>query len=490
MMKPVPQTFPKHFLWGGATAANQLEGAFDIDGKGLSSADVIPFIPKDARTQDHNMEISSATLADVIDGRLKGHFPKRHGIDFYHTYPQDLALMRKMGFKAFRISIAWTRIFPQGDETKPNKAGLQFYDDLINEIIKNGMEPVVTLSHYETPIGLTQKWNAWADRRTIDCFVRFATACFTRLADRVKYWLNFNEINMVLHSPFTGGGIVIDRVEKSRQEQVKYQALHHEYVASARVAKALREINPNALMGCMLARSPAYPLTGDPKDILLARNADKTFNFQFMDIFARGEYPGYLWRFWQDKGIRIDIADGDLALLKNHTVDYIAFSYYMSYCVTTHDNPDEQSSGNLVQGVPNPYLNASDWGWAIDPTGLHISLNDLWERYQLPLFIVENGLGAYDKVESDGKIHDDYRINYFRAHIQAMKEALKDGVNLLGYLTWAPIDLISMSTAEMSKRYGFIYVDQDDDLQGSKERLRKDSFYWYQKVIATNGEVL
>ncbi len=489
-MKESIKGFPEGFLWGGATAANQLEGAYDADGKGLSSADVIPFIPKEERTKDHNMEIANETLAEVVAGTLDGHFPKRHGIDFYHTYPEDLALMKEMGFKAFRISIAWTRIFPQGDELEPNEAGLKFYDDLINESLKNDMVPVVTLSHYETPVGLTQKWNAWADRRTIDCFVRFAKACFERLADRVKYWLNFNEINVVLHSPFTGGGIVIDRYPEKEQEQVKYQALHYEYVASALAAKVLHEINPDALMGCMLARSPAYPLTSDPADVLLAQESDKTNNLQFLDIFVRGEYPGYLLRFWEDQGIELDVLPEDLAVMKEHTVQYISFSYYMSYCVTTHKDKGEHQPGNIIQGIPNPYLKASDWGWQIDPIGLRISLNDLWERYQIPLFIVENGLGAYDQIAEDGKIHDSYRIDYFKSHIQAMKEAVKDGVDLIGYLTWAPIDLISMSTSEMSKRYGFVFVDQDDYMQGSKARIRKDSFAWYQAVIASNGENL
>lgn len=483
--------FPKDFLWGGATAANQLEGAFDVNGRGLSSADVIPFIPKEKRSKDNNMEISSATLKAVLEGSIPdAHYPKRHGIDFYHTYADDLALMQEMGFKAFRISISWSRIFPNGDENEPNEAGLQFYDNLVNKIIELGMEPVITLSHYETPIGLTEKWNAWADRRTIDCFVRFATACFTRLADRVKYWLNFNEINVVLHSPFTGGGIVIDRVPAEKREQTVYQALHYEYIASALAAKALKAANPNALMGCMLARSPAYPLTSDPADVLLAQQKDKENNLQFLDIFVRGKYPGYFWRELAEKGIQLDITDGDLELMRQYTVDYISFSYYMSYCVTTHeDKASNKQPGNIIQGIPNPYLQASDWGWQIDPIGLRITLNELWERYQIPLFIVENGLGAYDKLEN-GKIHDPYRINYFRSHIEQMREAVKDGVKLIGYLTWAPIDLISMSTSEMSKRYGFIYVDQDDYLQGSKARIRKDSFAWYKKVIASNGEDL
>ena len=486
----LPTGFPENFLWGGATAANQLEGAFDVDGKGLSSADVIPFIPREKRTKDHNMEISSETLAAVLKGDYPGTFPKRQGIDFYHTYRDDLALLAEMGCKAFRISIHWSRIFPQGDEERPNEAGLRYYDDLINAIIANGMEPVVTLSHYETPVGLTEKWNAWADRRTIACFERFARACFARLADRVKYWLNFNEINVVLRSPFTGAGIVIDRVPAHLREQVKYQALHHEYVASALACKALHEIRPDALMGCMLASGPSYPLTSDPADILLAQETDKEHNLQFIDIFTRGEYPGYLQRYWQEHGIRIAVEEDDLAIMQAHPIDYISLSYYMSFCVTTHAEKAQHQEGNIGIGIPNPYLQASEWGWQIDPDGLRLTLNTLWERYHLPLFIVENGLGAYDTLEADGSIHDDYRIDYLRRHIAAAKEAVKDGVNLIGYLTWGPIDLVSMGTSEMSKRYGFIHVDLDDYGQGSGKRRRKDSFYWSKEVIASNGEKL
>lgn len=481
--------FPQGFLWGGATAANQIEGGWNEGGKGLSSADVIPFVPKDKRTKDNNMEISSATLAGVLDGSLQAHFPKRTAIGFYYHYKTDLALLKELGFKAFRISIHWSRIFPQGDEAEPNEVGLQFYDDLIDEIVKNGMEPVVTLSHYETPVGLTEKWNAWADRRTIACFERFARACFERLADRVKYWLNFNEINVVLHSPFTGAGIVIDRVPEDKREQVKYQALHHEYVASALAAKALHEIRPDALMGCMLARSPAYPLTPDPADVWLAMETDKINNLQFIDIFTTGDYPAYLRRMWAEQGIEIAMEADDLRIMRENPIDYISLSYYMSYCVTADPAKQTYQPGNIIQGVKNPHLQASDWGWQIDPIGLRISLNQLWERYKLPLFIVENGLGAYDKLEN-GKVHDAYRINYHRAHIEAVREAIGDGVNVIGYLSWAPIDLVSMSTSEMSKRYGFIYVDLDDAGQGSGERIRKDSFAWYRKVIAGNGSDL
>lgn len=482
--------FPSNFLWGGATAANQIEGAFDADGKGLSSADMVAYVPKAERgAHTASIEISSQELADILSGNKQARFPKREGIDFYHHYKQDIALLAEMGFKMFRISIHWTRIFPNGDDQQPNEAGLQYYQSVFEEMRKHGIEPMVTLCHYETPLGLTEKYNGWLGRETVGHFLRYAETVFTRYKDLVKYWLSFNEINMItMHSPFTGGGVVIDRVAESERENAKYQALHHQFIASALATKALHEIIPDGQMGCMLARLPHYAYSADPQDQRLAQWLNQQ-NLYFTDVHARGEYPKYMLRHWAENNVKIQQEPGDEAILKQYPVDFISFSYYVSLCATTHDNV-ERTGGNLMGGVKNPYINASDWGWQIDPVGLRITLNDMYDRYQKPLFIVENGLGAYDQVEADGSIHDDYRIAYLRAHIQQMQEAISDGVDLRGYLSWGPIDLVSMSTSEMSKRYGFIYVDLDDNGNGSKARSRKDSFYWYQKVIASNGAEL
>lgn len=482
--------FPSHFLWGGATAANQIEGAFDIDGKGLSSADMIAYVPKAERgAYTASIEISSQELADILSGKKQARFPKREGIDFYHYYKQDIALLAEMGFKMFRISIHWSRIFPNGYDQQPNEAGLQYYQAVFEEMHKHGIEPMVTLCHYETPLGLTEKYNGWLGRETVKHFLRYAKTVFTRYKNLVKYWISFNEINMItMHSPFTGGGIVIDRVPENERENAKYQALHHQFIASALATKALHEIIPHGQMGCMLARLPYYAYSADPQDQRLAQWLNQQ-NLYFTDVHARGEYPKYMLRHWAENNVDIQTALGDEAILKQYPVDFISFSYYVSLCATTHDNIEHNDS-NLMGGVKNPYIKASDWGWQIDPIGLRITLNDMYDRYQKPLFIVENGLGAYDQVEADGSIHDEYRIDYLRAHIQQMQEAITDGVDLRGYLSWGPIDLVSMSTSEMSKRYGFIYVDLDDNGCGSKTRSRKRSFYWYKKVIASNGAEL
>ncbi|WP_339194266.1 6-phospho-beta-glucosidase [Aeribacillus sp. FSL W8-0870] len=480
--------FPENFLWGGATAANQLEGAFDADGKGLSTADMVAYVPKEKRGKNgHSLDVTSAEIEEILSGAASDKiFPKRFGIDFYHRYKEDIALFAEMGFKVFRLSISWPRIFPNGDETEPNEAGLAFYDKVFDELEKYNIEPLVTLSHYEMPLGLVQKYGGWTNRKVIDFFVHYAETVFKRYKNKVKYWLTFNEINMITFSPYTGGGILTDRVENVKQ--AAFQGVHHQFVASALAVKACHEIIPDAKIGCMLARLEVYPETCNPDDVLKALKEDQ-LNLFFTDVQVRGAYPSYMKRYFAENNIHIEKLPGDDAILKQYTVDFLSFSYYMTLVASTKDDAEEVS-GNLIGGVKNPYLESSDWGWQIDPIGLRITLNKLYDRYQVPLFIVENGLGAYDKVEEDGSIHDDYRIDYLRKHIEQMKEAIGDGVELMGYTTWGPIDLVSASTSEMSKRYGFIYVDQDDFGNGTLKRLRKDSFYWYKKVIETNGEEL
>lgn len=478
--------FPENFYWGGATAANQIEGGFDEEGKGLSAADFVEYIPKDQRTKDNAMEITSEQIRLALSGESNARYPKREGIDFYHRYKEDIALLAEMGFTAFRFSIHWSRIFPNGYDETPNEAGLQFYDNVLDELAKYNIEPVVTLSHYETPYGLTEKYNGWVGREVINHFVRYAETVFTRYKDKVKYWISFNEINMITISPFTGGGILSDKEENPLQ--AKYQGLHHQFVASALATKKLHEIVPRGKMGCMLARMSHYPYTPNPEDVLKAQK-DNQDNLFFTDVHARGEYPNYMKRFFIENDIEIVKETGDDEILKQYPVDYITISYYMSM-LSSISPEGEVTEGNLLNSLKNPYLEASDWGWQIDPIGIRVVLNDMYDRYQLPIFIVENGLGAYDKVEADGSIHDTYRIDYLRKHIEQMKEAVGDGVELLGYLAWGPIDLVSMSTSEMSKRYGFIYVDKDDEGNGTLERSRKDSFYWYKRVIESNGEVL
>ncbi|WP_409158279.1 glycoside hydrolase family 1 protein [Pectobacterium sp. B2J-2] len=459
--------FPKAFLWGGAIAANQVEGAYLTDGKGLSTSDLQP--------QGIFGEIVTRTPGDSGI--------KDIAIDFYHRYPEDIALFAEMGFKCLRTSIAWTRIFPQGDETQPNEAGLAFYDRLFDEMAKYGIQPLVTLSHYEMPYGLVKNYGGWRSRETIMFFERYASTVFQRYKDKVKYWLTFNEINCALHAPFTGIGLP---TESSKQDI--YQAIHHQLVASAKAVKACHDIIPDAKIGNMMLGSMFYPLTCKPADVMETMQQNRDWLF-FGDVQTRGYYPAYMKRFFAQHGITLTVTEDDRQSLKE-TIDFISFSYYMTGCVTTDEEVNQKARGNILNMVPNPHLASSEWGWQIDPEGLRYLLNYLYDRYQKPLFIVENGLGAKDKLESDGSINDDYRIKYLNDHLYQVGEALEDGVEVMGYTCWGPIDLVSASKAEMSKRYGFIYVDRDDEGNGTLERRRKKSFYWYKEVISSNGEIL
>ena len=464
--------FPKNFLWGGAVAANQCEGAYQEDGKGLSVQDVLPRGIRGSRTKlptEENLKLEA--------------------IDFYHRYPQDIKMFAEMGFKVFRTSIAWSRIFPKGDEEQPNEAGLEFYDRVFEECRKYGIEPLVTLSHYETPLYLAETYNGWTDRRMIGFYERYVRTVFKRYRGKVKYWLTFNEINSLLHAPFMSGGIAN---MQGLTEQDLYQAAHHELVASALATKIGHEMMPDAMIGCMILSMPTYPLTPSPDDVIAAMDAEHR-NYFYGDVHVRGKYPGYMKRYFREHGIQIQFAPEDEEILKN-TVDFVSFSYYMSVCATSDPEKQKKGLGNLLGGVPNPTLKASDWGWQIDPKGLRYVLNMFYDRYQKPLFIVENGLGAVDVLVEDENgnktVEDDYRIQYLKDHLIQVGEAIQDGVEIMGYTSWGCIDVVSASTAELKKRYGYIYVDRNDDGTGTMERYKKKSFYWYQKVIQSHGEGL
>ncbi|MDR4945525.1 glycoside hydrolase family 1 protein [Neobacillus cucumis] len=473
--------FPEGFLWGGATAANQLEGAYQEGGKGLNLADVLP-------GGKVRLELLMKPGFDYEIDESKYHYPNHEGIDFYHRYKEDIALFAEMGFKVYRMSIAWSRIFPRGDEETPNEEGLAFYDRVFDELHKHGIEPVVTISHYETPLHLIKEYGAWKNRKLIGFFERYVRTIFDRYKNKVKYWMTFNEINGATHFPLFGLGFSASSDEARLQES--FQGLHHQFVASALAVKIGHEIIPGSQIGCMLVYAPVYAFDSNPENVMYALREEQIFNYYCGDVQVRGEYPAFAKRYFEENGIKLDIQEGDLEIIKEGTVDYIGFSYYMSRTERKEKTNEESASGNIIGGVKNPFLKASDWGWEIDPEGLRISLNKLYDRYQVPLFIVENGLGAKDIVEADGSINDDYRIDYLRDHIKAMGEAIEDGVNLMGYTPWGCIDLVSASTGEMSKRYGFIYVDRHDDGSGTLERSKKKSFYWYKDVIATNGEQL
>lgn len=476
-------SFPKGFLWGGATAANQCEGAWNVDGKGPSICD--------------HRRGGSLTTNRVFDPIIQddAYYPSHEAIDFYHNYEEDIALFGEMGFKVFRLSIAWSRIFPQGDESEPNEAGLAFYDKVFDTCHKHGIEPLVTLSHFELPYGLVKKYNGFADRRVVDFFVKYATTVMDRYRDKVKYWLTFNEINFAA-LPF-GGLSVLGLSEKENGEdyesqedkQIRFQALHHVFLASAKAVIAGHEINPDFKIGCMLAHMTFYPLTPQPEDMILVQQWDNHMNNFCGDMHIKGEYTPYIKTYFKAHNIEIDFDEEDQAVLKAGVVDFYSFSYYSTSCVS-HENGKELSAGNLFAGVKNPHLEVSEWGWQIDPEGLRLTLNKLYDRYQIPLMVVENGLGAVDEVDENGEIQDDYRIDYLRQHIAKMDDAIADGVELMGYTMWGCIDLVSAGTGEMKKRYGFIYVDKDNEGQGTLKRTKKKSFDWYKQVIASNGEDL
>lgn len=464
-------SFPKNFLWGGAVAAHQAEGAWDVDGRGPSVSDVLT---------GGNVN----TPRRITDGVLSGeYYPNHTGIDFYHTYKADIRLFAEMGFKAFRTSISWSRIFPRGDETEPNKAGLQFYDDLFDELLKYNIQPVITLSHFEMPYYLAKEYGGWANRKLIDFFVRYAVTVMERYQNKVRYWMTFNEINNQAQtrwdlSGWTNSGIRFSQCVDPKKAML--QAVHHELVASALVVQKGHEINPDFKIGCMMAMVPIYPATCDPADVMAAELSMRESKFYFTDVHCRGHYPAWAKAMWERENNAPEMEPDDEAILAHGTVDYLGFSYYMSETM--------QADGRMVK---NPYLRSSDWGWQIDPVGLRYALNTLYERYEKPLFVVENGFGAIDVLKPDHTCDDDYRIAYLEAHISEIKKAIElDGVAILGYTVWGCIDVVSFGTGEMRKRYGFIYVDKNDDGSGSGKRYKKKSFSWYKQMIASNGKML
>ena len=491
------KAFPEGFFWGGATAANQCEGAWDVDGRGPAKTDVTTGgTATKSRMLTYRMPDGTegavagsflggalpegAKLA-VLDGYL---YPNHDGIDFYHHYKEDIALFAEMGFKMFRLSISWSRIFPTGTETKPNQAGLDFYRRVFEELRAHDIEPLVTISHYDTPLYIEEEMGGWSNRAVIDLWDRYVDTIFHEYRGLVRYWLTFNEINSMLMGKIFGANAPKGAFQDS------YQALHNQFVASARAVQLAHAIDQDYRVGCMIAGMVDYPLTCDPKDVIKTQQQMQESFWYCGDVMVRGAYPAYAERMWEEDGVTIEMGEHDLEELALGAVDFYSFSYYMTSCVTTHKDVALDGAGNLTMGAKNEYLTYSDWGWAVDPDGLRYILNEIYSRYEVPIMVVENGLGAVDTVEEDGSIHDPYRIDYLREHIKAMKEAIGDGVDLIAYTPWGCIDLVSASTGEMHKRYGFIYVDKHDDGTGTMKRTPKDSFYWYKKVIATNGEDL
>lgn len=466
------------FLWGGALAANQCEGGFDQGGRGLANADLLPF---------GEGRIAVIRGDDVpLEAEPGRYYPAREAIDFYHHYREDIALFGEMGFKALRLSIAWSRIFPNGDDAEPNEEGLAFYEDVFRACREQGIEPVVTLNHYDMPMHLVTAYGGWRNRALVEFFERFARTVFTRYAGQVRYWLTFNEINIMTSACFMGAGIIFHEGE-DRYRSI-YSAVHHVLVASARAVRACHKFVPGGQIGCMLNAGIYYPATCNPADIKAAQDENRK-HYMFTDVQVRGVYPCYVLKEYERQGFKIPWDEDDREVLAANTVDFVSFSYYSTRVVEA--NAEGKYDSNLLKSAPNPYLKLEPWGRFIDPLGLRITMNDIYDRYQKPLFIVENGLGAVDEPNEEGYIEDNYRIEYLRAHLKVMKDAVEeDGVDLMGYTCWGPIDLVSVATGQMSKRYGFIYVDLDDEGNGTRKRTKKKSFDWYKKVISSNGEDL
>ncbi|MCD8028059.1 MAG: family 1 glycosylhydrolase [Erysipelotrichaceae bacterium] len=481
--------FPEGFLRGGAVAANQYEGAWNEGGKGISVSDCAKH-HFDVDVQDYKAqnEVTTKDIEDALKATDNSLYPKRQGADGYHHYKEDIALLAEMGFKVFRMSIAWTRIFPNGDDEQPNEEGLQYYDNVFDECLKYGIQPLVTMSHYEPPINIVLKYNGWYSREVINLFVRFDETICERYKDKVKYWLTFNEVDSIIRHPYTTGGLIEDRFPNQNFREVIFQSMHNQFVASALATKICHEKIPDSKVGCMLTKLSYYPYTCKPEDVLQQQDMRSTYCYSDTQVF--GEYPAYLLSRFENENIHIKMEDGDLEVMKKYPVDFVSFSYYSSSCVAKDDTGLKKTAANTMTAIKNPYIPTSDWGWQIDPIGLRVSLVELYDRYRKPLFVVENGLGAKDEL-INGTVDDQYRIDYHDAHFREMYNAIyEDGVELMGYTSWGCIDLVSESTKQMSKRYGFIYVDADDYGNGTYNRYRKKSFGWYKNVIATNGACL
>ncbi len=482
--------FPNGFLWGGATAANQVEGAWNEGGKGMTIQDCLPYREVGYADFTKQFAFSSKDLEEALTAGPDANYPKRHAIDAYHHYKEDIALFAEMGFKVLRISISWARIYTDPRDPEANEEGISFYTDVFKECLKHGIQPLVTLSHYDPPLAIVREYRGWYSREVIDLFVKYARTCFERFGRYVKLWLTFNEVDAMLRHPVTSGGLIEDMFPDMDFQQAIYQAMHHQMVASALAVKIGHELVPDAKIGCMMTKLCFYPYSCRPEDNLSAQARNRSV-YRYTDIQAFGEYPPFLLKEIERKGCRVEMRPEDAKILKEGTVDFISFSYYMTSCMAARTDGLDMAPGNTVNGVKNPYLPSSEWGWQTDPMGLRFSLIELYDRYRRPLFIVENGLGAKDTLAEDGHVHDPYRIEYLKDHAKAMSDAINvDGVDLIGYTWWGCIDLVSESTRQMSKRYGFIYVDVDDYGRGTYKRYRKDSFDYYKRLIASNGQDL
>lgn len=471
--------FPETFLWGGASAAVQMEGGWQEGGKGVNVADIQICRVHDAHGGNVNYTRQSLTdrVADVFSDHPVHHYPKHEAVDFYHRYPEYIELMKLAGFKAFRMSISWARIFPHGDDAQPNAAGIAYYRQVFEALHEAGITPIVTLSHYDMPLAIVQHHQGWYGHETIEMYVNYARTCFEQFHDLVPYWIAVNQINLIFGESFSSLGMIMDEYEDFTA--AKYQAVHHEFVANALLVRAAKAIDPQIQIGVMLADQMTYPLNSDPKACEQALEANRMKDYFYSDVQLRGEYPGYAKRYFKEHHITIRMEPGDAEVIKENTMDFLAVAYYYSHCV--------DASGKKVA---NPFTKATQWGWTIDPTGLYIAMSSYWDRYHVPMMIAENGIGVEETLDSEGQIHDDYRIAYHREHIAQMRKLIEDEVELFAYTLWSPFDIVSGNSCEMEKRYGLIYVDVDNNGQGTRKLVKKDSYAWYRHVIETDGAEL
>ena len=484
-MKNQYSYFPKNFLWGGAQAASQADGAYRDDGKGLNSSDVQPFLKGLSNEEIQKIEVQGMTLAQAKAGVTdqEHYYPKRYGINFYHTYESDIDLLSEMGFKTFRTSLDWSRVFPNGDDEEPNVAALEHYSKMIDYLLSKNIEPIITMNHYETPLNITFKYGGWPNKDVIPMFEKFGKTLLDWFGDRVKYWIVVNQINMVQTEPWLSVGVAADQYDNLAE--ALYQSTHNQMVAAAWIKNYAKSLNhPNLNIGTMVADGTVFPATAKPDDVVLALQHNR-MQYMFTDVQFRGAYPKFAQNYFADHDIKLAITDAEMKLIKENPMDFLGISYYYSQMVDSTKNKYE-----VNDNTPNPYLKASPWGWAIDPQGFYNTLSQYADRYGKPIIIAENGIGMYDELTEDKKVHDDYRVDYLRQHIEQVGRAIHDGANVIAYCAWGPIDIVSCSSQQMSKRYGFIYVDLDDEGNGTGARFKKDSFTWYKKVIATNGEEL
>lgn len=472
-------------LWGGATSASQYEGGF-TDGKGLDTQDCRAYLP---RTSNATTETRLLTQRQIEEAKKKDspyYYPFRVGTKGYEYGSADIELLKELDLDIYRLSISWSRLFPTGEEVEPNPAGVSYYDKVLNKLHNAGIKIFITIDHYAIPLNLVEKYGGWTSIKTVAAYMRFSSFLLHKWGAIVDYWLPINEINAGYFSPFNGVALVKPENDEYNYSDI-FLSLHHQFIASAKTIKLGKELKVKGKFCAMISCFCYYPLTPKPEDNLELVENEEINQWYCMDVLAKGYYPYYAKPFFDKHNINFEISAADKELLRNNTCDVVTFSYYDS-CICTADENKNQTAGNLVVTTKNPYLKATEWGWQIDPMGLRTTLHKIYDRYNKPVMISENGLGAKDVLTSDHKVHDQYRIDYFKAHFDQIIKAKEENVDVIAYIAWGIIDIVSAGSCEMDKRYGVVYVDADNKGQGTFKRYKKDSFEWYKHFIEQQRE--